>query len=332
MINNEKILVLGSNSFGGSSYINFALDKGYTVIGINRSKEQNSCFHPYKNNNNKNKYQSYNLHLIYDNKKIISILEKEKPQYIVDFAGQGMVAESWKDPILWFETNLISKIKIHEYLKNKNWLKKYIRISTPEVYGSNPDKVNENQNLNPTTPYAVSHAAVDMSLLSYFKNYNFPITIGRFANFYGPGQQIYRIIPKTILYAKSNKKLPLHGAGKSMRAFIFNDDVSMAIDKLITKGKIGEIYNFSPSDYVSIKELVVKILNIMKLPYESYVFETEDRISKDHSYFMDTKKAEQFLNWAPSVSLEDGINSTIRWVNNNYPILNEMPAIYQHKI
>ena len=332
MVNNEKILVLGSNSFGGSSYINYALDKGYKIIGINRSVESHSCFHPYKNNKNKNKYLYYNLHLITDNEKIISILEKEKPQYIVDFAGQGMVAESWNDPILWFETNLISKIKIHEYLKNKNWLKKYIRISTPEVYGSNEGKVNEDQNLNPTTPYAVSHAAVDLSLKSYFKNYNFPIIIGRFANFYGPGQQIYRIIPKTILYAKSNKKLPLHGGGKSMRAFIFSNDVSNAIDKLITKGKLGETYNFSPTNFISIKELVIKILNIMELPYESLVFETEDRISKDYSYFMDTKKAENFLNWTPSVSLENGINSTIEWVNKNYSILNKIPAIYQHKI
>ena len=260
------------------------------------------------------------------------ILEKEKPEFIVDFAGQGMVAESWDDPVLWFETNLLSKIKIHEYLKNKNWLKKYIRISTPEVYGSNPKKVLESQSFNPTTPYAVSHAAIDMSLISYFRNYNFPCIIGRFANFYGPGQQIYRIIPKTILHAKSGNKLPLHGGGESKRAFIFNTDVSNAINKLVTSGKIGETYNFSPSRLITIKELVEKILNIMCVPYESIVENVKDRAGKDHSYHMNTKKVENVLNWRSLVSLEEGIISTIQWVNDNYSILSNIPTTYQHKI
>ena len=329
---NEKILVLGSNSFGGASYVNFALENGFKVIGINRSLESYSCFYPYRKNKNKKNYRSYNHHLIQDNEKIILILEKEKPEFIVDFAGQGMVAESWDDPVLWFETNLISKIKIHEYLKNKNWLKKYIRISTPEVYGSNPKKVLESQSFNPTTPYAVSHAAIDMSLISYFKNYNFPCIIGRFANFYGPGQQIYRIIPKTILHAKSGNKLPLHGGGESKRAFIFNTDVSNAIHKLVTSGTIGETYNFSPSRLITIKELVEKILNIMCVPYESIVENVKDRAGKDHSYHMNTKKVENVLNWRSLVSLEEGIISTIQWVNDNYSILSNIPTTYQHKI
>ncbi len=312
--------------------MNFALEKGFKVIGINRSLESHSCFYPYRKNQNKKNYKSYNLHLIQDNEKIILILEKEKPEYIVDFAGQGMVSESWGDPVLWFETNLISKIKIHEYLKNKNWLKKYIRISTPEVYGSNPNKVLESQSFNPTTPYAVSHAAIDMSLISYFKNYNFPCIIGRFANFYGPGQQIYRIIPKTILHAKSGNKLPLHGGGSSKRAFIFNTDVSNAINKLVISGKIGETYNFSPSRLITIKELVEKILNIMSVPYESIVENVKDRAGKDHSYYMNTKKVENLLNWRSLISLEDGIISTIQWVNDNYSILSNIPTTYQHKI
>ena len=308
------------------------MEKGFKVIGINRSLESYSCFYPYRKNKNKKNYRSYNHHLIQDNEKIILILEKEKPEFIVDFAGQGMVAESWDDPVLWFETNLISKIKIHEYLKNKNWLKKYIRISTPEVYGSNPNKVLESQNFNPTTPYAVSHAAIDMSLISYFKNYNFPCIIGRFANFYGPGQQIYRIIPKTILHAKSGNKLPLHGGGASKRAFIFNTDVANAIDKLVTSGKIGETYNFSPSRLITIKELVEKILNIMSVPYESIVENVKDRAGKDHSYYMNTKKVEDLLNWRSLISLEEGLISTIQWVNDNYSILSNIPTTYQHKI
>ena len=328
----KKILVFGSNSCGGASYINYALANNYKIIGINRSKEGENCFLPYKKNKNKNNYTFHNFHLIKDLDSILSLIEIEKPEYIVDFAGQGMVAESWDNPVLWYETNLISKIKIHEYLKDKKWLKKYIRISTPEVYGSNSKKVNEEHNLNPSTPYAVSHAAIDMSLISYYKNYGFPVVLGRFANFYGPGQQTYRIIPKTILYAKAGKKLPLHGGGLSLRAFIHNTDVSNAIENLILKGKIGEIYNFSPTEFVSIKELVMKILSVMEVPFENSVIETNDRPSKDFSYFMDTKKAKSCLQWKPLVSLEEGIKSTIEWVNSNYGVLSKMPCTYQHKL
>ena len=333
MINyNKKILVLGSNSFGGACYIDHALNDGYNVIGINRSKESKSCFLPYINNKNRKKYNFFNLHLVKDTLKIIHLLEAEKPDYIVDFAGQGMVAESWENPILWYETNFISKVRIHEYLKDKKWLKKYIRISTPEVYGSNLDPVSEEQNLNPSTPYAVSHAAIDMSLMSYSKNYNFPVILGRFANFYGPGQQLYRIIPKTILCAKAGKKLPLHGGGLSVRAFIHGNDISNAITKMINKGNKGEVYNFSTTELISIKQLVIKILDMMDVSFENSVIETQDRPSKDFSYFMETNKAKKYLSWKPQISLEDGIKSTIDWVNNNYETLNRMPCTYQHKL
>jgi dTDP-glucose 4,6-dehydratase len=327
----EKILVLGSNSFAGATFCNFALSKNFNVIGINRSPETSDIFLPALKNVNNHNYKFIRADLNKDLDLIIETIDRFKPEYIVDFAGQGMVAESWDNPDQWYETNIVAKSKIHKYLIDKTFLKKYIRISTPEVYGSNDDLIDESFSMNPSTPYAISHMATDLSILALYKNFHFPAVIGRFANFYGPHQQLYRIIPKTIISILTNQTLSLHGGGKSIRAFIHADDVSSGIFRMLSLGVAGQVYHFSPKDFFSIKEIVQMICDELDADFTKSVIETPDRKGKDFAYLMNSSKSLNKLQWAPKISLKDGIKETVAWVQNNIDIINELSLEYEHK-
>ena len=223
-----KLLVIGSNSFSGSHFVKEALEEKLTVIGVSRSEEPKAIFLPYKWNKDNKYLENFtfkSLDINKDMNKIIKLIDDNEPTHIINFAAQGMVAESWLDPLHWYKTNLISQVELHdELIKNKIY-KKYVHVSTPEVYGNTDGWLKENHNFNPTTPYSVSRAACDNHLLSFFKAYDFPVVFTRAANVYGPKEQLYRIIPKTILSIISNKPLQLHGGGNSKRGFIHINDV-----------------------------------------------------------------------------------------------------------
>ena len=159
-----------------------------------------------------------------DLEKLISLIDNYEPQYIVNFAAQGMVAQSWLNPTHWYKTNVVSQVALHDVLRKKNFLKKYVHVTTPEVYGSTDEGwIKESFNFNPTTPYAVSRAACDMHLLSFLKAYDFPVVFTRAANVYGPGQQLYRVIPRALLSTLTGKSFNLNGGGLSKRSFIYID-------------------------------------------------------------------------------------------------------------
>ena len=159
-----------------------------------------------------------------------------------------MVAESWITPHDWYLTNVVSNSKfINKICKLK--IQKYLNFSTPEVYGNTSKMISEETSFKPNTPYAISRAAQDFNLIAYYNNFNFPIIITRAANIYGPHQQIYRIIPKSIISSLINKKIPIHGNGNSTRSFIFMDDVSKILYKiLIDKNNVGQSFIFLPRD------------------------------------------------------------------------------------
>ena len=243
-----------------------------------------------------------------------------------------MVAESWENPEHWFNTNVVSTINLHNKLKNFKFLKTYVHFSTPEVYGSCEGVVDENQVFNPSTPYAVSRASSDMSLKTFGDAYDFPFIITRASNVYGPHQQLYRIIPRTILYLLSGKKLKLHGGGLSNRSFIHIDDVSNALYKIMTKGNLKNSYHISTDEFISIKSLVELICYKMEYKFEDHVDVVEDRLGKDTNYFLNSDKLKNQLNWKPLIDLNKGIEKCIIWVSNNLEILKKEPQIYKHKI
>ena len=226
----------------------------------------------------------------------------------------------------------MAKVKLHNFLRQCDFLERYIRISTPEVYGHTQDDVQENTPFFPSTPYAVSHAAVDMSLLAFYRQYQFPVILTRFSNFYGPYQQLYRIIPRTILYALIGKRLPLHGGGTSKRAFIHGQDVASGLDAVIQRGKCGETYHFSAGDVIPIANLVRQICELLSINFENFVEISSDRPGKDTQYFMNTQKAEEELDWHPKINLKEGLSDTIAWVHRHFDSLKTFPLQYVHKV
>ena len=217
----EKIFVIGSNSFSGASFVDFALGCGATIFGISRSSEAHPVFLPYRWKHRRadlSRFRFEQLDLNKHTDRIADAIQDFKPDFVINFAAQSMVAESWLYPDHWYQTNVVANVRMHEKIRKFDFLKKYVHISTPEVYGNCTGTVTESAPFNPSTPYAASRAACDLHLLTLFKNYRFPAVFTRAANVFGPGQQLYRIIPRTILYLKTGRKLQLHGGGRSVRS------------------------------------------------------------------------------------------------------------------
>lgn len=328
---NNTIMVIGSNSFSGSNFVNNQLNEGCEVFGVSRSAQINDVFLPYKNNKNIKNFRFFKYDLNYDIDKIMQLINQEKISQIVNFSAQSMVGQSWDNPEHWFMTNTVSTIKLHNELKNLDFLDKYIHISTPEVYGTCEGLIKEHRNYNPSTPYATSRAAADMSLKNFYDTYKFPVIFTRAANVFGPHQQLYRIVPKTILSIMKNERLPLHGGGHSVRSFIHMDDVSDATNKILQNGKIGEIYHISTKKNISIRELVMMICDQLNVKFEDSVDIAEDRKGKDGAYLLDSSKLRETLDWKEQISLEEGIDQTIKWIKDNFDILLKQPMNYIHK-
>lgn len=327
----ERYVVIGSNSFAGATLVSRLIADGEQVLGINRSPEGHKFFLPYTWASSKKNYEFFQADLNKDLDRIGQKLKTFKPTVVIDLAGQGMVAESWLNPAEWYLTNIVAKAKLHEILKSIDSLNSYIRVSTPEVYGSQEVVQPESWSLNPTTPYAVSHAAIDLSLRAQYQQYKFPVIFTRFANFYGPAQQLYRIVPRTIIQALTGGTLNLHGGGTSIRAFIYGEDVAGAIRVAAQKGKPGEIYHFSTDEFISIKNLVQMVCEQLKVDPQSFVKVSPDRPGKDLAYLMSSSKAKTQLGWSAKTNLESGIRATIDWVKSNLSEIKALPQDYIHK-
>ena len=331
MENRKKCLVIGSNSFSGSYFTKFLLLKEYSVFAISRSQELGKVFNPYKNLETKENLKFFQLDINRDIPAIVELIKNNHIEYIVNFAAQSMVAESWKNPDHWFSTNVVSTISLHNELRKLDFLKKYVHVSTPEVYGNCEGKVDENYYFNPSTPYAVSRAAADMSLKTFGESYDFPFVITRAANVYGACQQLYRIIPRTIFYILTKKKLKLHGGGFSKRSFIHINDVCDATHKIMIKGKKHNTYHISTNKLISINDLVRLICEKMQVRFEKSVDIVDERLGKDANYFLDSSKLRMELNWNDEFSLEKGLSSCIDWVDKNLTDLKMQPSEYIHK-
>jgi dTDP-glucose 4,6-dehydratase len=324
-------VVIGSNSFTGAGFVRYLLEKGHRIIGISRSEEPHAAFLPYRYEGVPAGFQFRRLDLNHDLDAIVALLEHERPAYVVNFAAQSMVAESWAHPDHWFMTNVVSTVRLHDRLRSMKFLERYVHVSTPEVYGSTSGDVREDAPFNPSTPYAVSRAAADMSLRTFHAAYGFPVVYTRAANVYGAGQQLYRIVPRTILNARLGRKLQLHGGGMSERSFIHVKDVAEATYRIALKGKNGEAYHISTDRIISIHDLVEMICVQLGVDIDDVVEVVGDRLGKDAAYRLDSGKLRRELGWADAVSLESGVAETAAWVDRHLEDLARLPASYVHK-
>jgi dTDP-glucose 4,6-dehydratase len=331
MAGNEKYLILGSNSFSGATFADFLAAAGHDVIATSRSDEPHDAFLPYKWQKRPGKVRFQRIDLNHDLEALKALLATERPTHVVNFAAQSMVGESWLYPDHWMMTNVVSAVRLHELLRNYDGLERYVHVTTPEAYGSTEGWVKEDAPFNPSTPYAVSRAAGDMSLRTYFANYQFPVVFTRAANVYGPGQQLYRIVPRTIVAAMTGQKLRLDGGGKSIRVFIHMTDVSDATVKIGRKGTLGDTYHISGYELVSIRTLVEMILARLGKKFEDCVEIGPERPGKDTAYTLDSLKLRTELGWRDTFSLERGIDDVIAWARRFESDMAKLPTKYDHK-
>lgn len=333
MSRRPAILVIGSNSYTGATFVAHALARGHEVVGVSRSEELHPAFLPYRWGSPE-KLKGFSFLQLDLNEKAEAIARLARDRnlpYVANFAAQSMVAESWLTPVHWYQTNVVANVRLHEELRKWEGLQKYLHVTTPEVYGSCSGVVKEDAPFNPSTPYAASRAACDLHLLTFFKRYGFPVVFTRAANVYGPGQQLYRIVPRAALFSRLGKKLPLHGGGHSTRAFIHGDDVAAASLAALEKGRAGETYHLSTERFISIRDLVKMVAERSGSSFEKLVEITEDRPGKDAAYLLDASKAKQDLQSVPRVDLEAGVDSVIAWIGRNLEVLKTLPDHYIHK-
>ena len=331
MVTSSPILVLASNSFSGSSFVDHLLTAGYKVIGVSRSAETPSIFALYKNHKNYENFIFKQADLNKDLNVISEIVIKHQIEYIFNFAAQSMVAQSWDSPEDWYQTNVVSLSLLGNLLVKEKSIKKFVHFTTPEVYGSTSGWLKESFDFAPSTPYAISRAAGDWHLKALFENNGFPVIFTRAANVYGQGQQLYRIIPRTILSALTGQKLPLHGGGKSIRSFIHIDDVSTALETIMKSGVNGDSYHISTNEMISIFELVQSLADLLKVDVEELVELGPERPGKDFAYQLSSEKIRDELGWVDKIDLNAGLASTLGWAKLNLDILRDLPINYQHK-
>ena len=326
----EKFLVLGSNSFSGATFVATALAAGADVVGISRSPEPDEALLPYKWAPH-DRFTFHALDFNRDLDRIDAVIREFAPEYIVNFAAQSMVAQSWDNPDHWYQTNVVSTARLVDRLKKLDFLKKFVQISTPEVYGSTSGLVKETAPFNPSTPYAVSKAACDMNLLAYRKAHGFPVAFTRAANVCGPGQPLYRIMPRTVFCVLTGQKLRLEGGGTSVRSFIHMRDVAEGTLEVARRGTPGSVYHLATDRNQTIREVVEEICRQMGARFEDCVETTPPRLAQDPAYLLDTAKAKAEFGWQPKRTVADVIRETIDWMKANIDRLKQIPADYVHK-
>lgn len=327
----KKVLVIGSNSFSGSDFVDLLLEKKeYQVVGVSRSPEKSHLMLSYKKRNSP-LFSFQQIDLNKDLPRLKALLDQFKPDYVVNFAAQSEVAPSWENPHHWFQTNAVGITQLANLLKDLPYLKRYVHISSPEVYGTCVGNIKEEAPLNPSTPYAASKAAGDLSLFAFAKNFPFPLVMVRATNVYGAHQQLFKIIPRSAIYLKLGKTIELHGGGVAVKSYIHIRDVSRGELAIMEQGRIGEIYHLSPDQGVAVREVVQTICNQIGIDFSKATKVVAERLGQDKAYTIDSSKARREFGWAPLISLREGIGQTVSWVQNHFDEIAQQPLGYIHK-
>jgi dTDP-glucose 4,6-dehydratase len=328
----KTVVVLGANSFSGQDFVDLLLDHPqYRVIGISRSPERSALHLKYKDRANLSRYEYHALDMNHDASAILDLLDTTKPAWIVNFAAQSEVAPSWDHPEHWFETNTVALAKLVNHLRRRDYLQRYLHISSPEVYGTCVGRVTEESPMNPSTPYAASKAAADMLLTTYRKQFHFPLLTVRATNVYGARQQLFKIIPRSAIYVSLGKTIELHGGGHAVKSYIHIRDVSRGELAILERGQLGEMYHLSPDHGVAVRDVVASVCRALNRPFEACTKIVDERPGQDAAYVIDSTRARTELDWKPNVSLDKGIGEVVDWVRTNLDEIRTMSLNYEHR-
>ena len=318
-----KLLVTGGLGFIGSNFVLKLLRESNDFEITNIDAELFGADH-------KNLHEIKNSEKYYFEKGNISnkkFMEEQitKCDAVINFAAESFVDRSISDANPFLVSNIRGAFTILDIATKQK--KRMIQISTDEVFGSLPNgTATEKSKFNPSSPYAATKAAAELLINSYFTTFNSDVVITRCTNNYGPRQFAEKLIPKTIILAHNNKKIPIYGNGKNIRDWIYVEDHCDAVLSVLHHGKSGGSYNISANNEIDNITIVRKILEIMNKP-ENLIEFVEDRPGHDLRYSLDSTKISDQLGWKVKSSFEEGLEKTVQWYLDNPELLNNLSSV-----
>ena len=304
-----KVLITGGAGFIGSNFVRYLLKSGYKL------KVLDKLTYAGRKENLKGVLKEINFLRgdITNPKDVDKAIKGCK--VLVNFAAESHVDRSIKNPAPFLKTNIWgTQVLLEKALQHK--IELFIQISSDEVYGSiSKGFFTESSSLNPSSPYAVSKASADLLCLSYLKTFGLPVIIIRSSNNYGPFQYPEKLIPLSILRAIRDKKIPVYGKGRNIRDWLYVADNCRAIELIMKRGKIGQIYNVGGGEERKNIEVVKMILKKLAKP-QSLIEFVQDRPGHDYRYAMDWSKLKK-MGWKPEINFEQGLEMTVRWYLEN---------------
>jgi dTDP-glucose 4,6-dehydratase len=324
----KYILITGGAGFVGSNFIEYLFKcfKDYYIINLDKLTYAGNLKNLEKMN--KERYDFFKGD-IKDFELVDKIFSKYPVDYIVNFAAESHVDRSLKKPQVFLETNVIGVQNLLDvalkYWKSNLRYKKFIQISTDEVYGDRQgcEPADESTILNPSSPYSASKVGGEMLVKAYGRSYSLPYNIVRSSNNYGPKQHKEKLIPLIIERIMSKNKVPIYGDGKQKRDWIFVEDNCRGIMKILEEGKDREIYNLGTeklTENIDIFKIIFKELKEkieIEGNYKDSIEFVEDRLGHDREYRLNCDKIKRELGWKPAVKLEEGLEKTVEWYLKN---------------
>ena len=324
----KKYAILGGGGSFGIHTALYLLDHAdpSMVIGIGRNSLRPEAFS--LNVEKRKNYRYHAYHLTYELDLLLELLDKDKPNVIVNYAAQGEGAVSWKHSWRFFETNSMALARLCEELMKRDWLERFIQIGTSEMYGSVEHAAKEDEPIKPTSPYAASKVAFDMYLQSVHRFLKFPMNVIRPSNAYCPGQLLHRVIPKAIVCGLTGRKLPLQGGGRAEKSYIHARDLARAIHLVAEKAPLGTIYNAGPAKPTSIRRVVELCAEALGMPFEQLCEMAPDRLGQDSRYWLDSSAIYKDVGWKPQIEWAEGLAEMASWGRRYLTDLRDWPMDY----
>jgi dTDP-glucose 4,6-dehydratase len=313
-----KVFVTGGAGFIGGNFIHYMLKthKDYKIVCIDKLTYAGNL------STLKSAFKSPNFSFsktdITDRAAIFSLFEKERPDIVINFAAESHVDRSIEDPGVFLQTNIIGTQILMDACR-KYGIKRFHQVSTDEVYGDlpldRPDLLfTETTPIQTSSPYSASKASADLLVQAYHRTFGLPVTISRCSNNYGPYHFPEKLIPLMIVNVLKGKDLPVYGDGKNVRDWLYVEDHCRAIDLIIHKGTVGEVYNIGGHNEKTNLEVVQGIIKTLGKGNIKFV---KDRAGHDRRYAIDPTKIHNELGWLPETTFEVGIKKTINWYLEN---------------
>lgn len=314
------IFVTGGAGFIGSNFIYYMLKQylDYKIVCVDCLTYAGNLSTLSSAMTNSN-FQFYKID-IRDREGIFKLFEKYNPDIVVNFAAESHVDRSIENPEVFLQTNILGTQVLLDACR-KYGIQRYHQVSTDEVYGDLPlDRPDlfftEDTSIHTSSPYSASKASADLLVLAYHRTYGLPVSISRCSNNYGPYHFPEKLIPLMIANALNDKPLPVYGKGENIRDWLYVEDHCRAIDLIIHKGKVGEVYNVGGHNEMRNIDIVKLICQMLGKP-ESLITYVTDRKGHDMRYAIDPAKIHNELDWLPETKFIDGLKKTIEWYLKN---------------